>query len=413
MGNIGVQIFEDELALYGSRLAGYANTCFTSARWGLIQPGGVGAYDWTAFDAEIDAFVAAGLTPCVHIQAWIGAGPHYPDDEGAYTAWVVALVNRYKDRVTRWSIENEACAATWLGTAKQYADLLALAYQKIKDEDANAIILESTFTFSDLAILEAKALHNAGEDLLATELLDYVELWGLGTLGDYLDNLDAWFLTDIPVNTLSYLDKVYAARAFFDNLQVHWYGPGAWLPSCLANYVTTLYGDLKPWELWEVGSYNYVNAPFTAALLARYTAQQILSGVGLGAQTIIYLPYVGRAVPGVPFRSHLGLIQSDGVPRQAETTYRRVVTALDDYTSASAVAVSGVVAYKFIGRGRGDLYAVWTTTGTAIASVPIGLATAMVVNVVTGAMSFENPASLAVSQDPLLVQAVPRVGVRN
>ncbi|MBU4070316.1 MAG: cellulase family glycosylhydrolase [Nanoarchaeota archaeon] len=101
-----------------------------------------------------------------------------------YMDFLDVLVNRYKDRVQYWMIENEVHSATdpyewdlpfqlplglplvshfWLGTKEEYVDLLKNSYAKIKEEDSLSTVMAANFMkdetneeFTDYILKESK-----------------------------------------------------------------------------------------------------------------------------------------------------------------------------------------------------------------------------------------------------------------
>lgn len=83
-----------------------------------------------------------------------------PGNMRDYTAFLDAIVNRYKDRVKYWQIENEVYGASprisgcppanafWLGTKEEYVELLKVGYNKIKEADSIATVFASSKAFA-------------------------------------------------------------------------------------------------------------------------------------------------------------------------------------------------------------------------------------------------------------------------
>ncbi|GAA4980982.1 hypothetical protein GCM10025734_01110 [Kitasatospora paranensis] len=78
-----------------------------------------GVYDWTWLDKIVDDARAQGLKPWIQLSygngIYTGGGdsglggqlPSSAEALAAWDAWVRAMVNRYKDRVTEWEVWNE------------------------------------------------------------------------------------------------------------------------------------------------------------------------------------------------------------------------------------------------------------------------------------------------------------------
>jgi hypothetical protein len=117
--------------------------------WSAIQLSEGGPYNWAATDATIATEVANGfkLQPILlTAPRWARANGR-PDLE-AWSSFVAATVNRYKDRVAYWEIWNEpdlpganGVGLFWQWSQEDYADLLRAGYRAVKAEDPAATVL--------------------------------------------------------------------------------------------------------------------------------------------------------------------------------------------------------------------------------------------------------------------------------
>ncbi len=101
--------------------------------WLDAEPAQQGTYDWSRFDAQIDAASAKGLNVLAVLAygpAWASEGDTKGDGStndvpkaGTYAAFVTAAVNRYKAKVTHYEIWNEPNLGQFFeGTPQQYLD---------------------------------------------------------------------------------------------------------------------------------------------------------------------------------------------------------------------------------------------------------------------------------------------------
>lgn len=92
-----------------------------------------GTYDWTRFDALVDAAVAKNLKVLAVVAygpAWASSGDTKGDgpnndvpNDGAYAAFVTAVVSRYQAKVTHYELWNEPNLEQFFeGTPQQYLD---------------------------------------------------------------------------------------------------------------------------------------------------------------------------------------------------------------------------------------------------------------------------------------------------
>jgi hypothetical protein len=152
--------------------------------WSLIEPSR-GEYDWTLTDNLINSapanaeiiFTLYSTSPwgseyndcreagmeLMELQGYTPniSGPpgSIPESMVDYENFLDAIVNRYKDKVKYWQIENEIYGAKnqidgcppvsrfWLGTMDEYIQLLQVSYNKIKQADPSSQVFASGYTF--------------------------------------------------------------------------------------------------------------------------------------------------------------------------------------------------------------------------------------------------------------------------
>ena len=101
--------------------------------WLDAEPAQPGTYDWSRFDAQIDAATAKNLKVLAVLAygpAWASEGDTKADGStndvpkaGTYASFVTAAVNRYKAKVTHYEIWNEPNLQQFFeGTPQQYID---------------------------------------------------------------------------------------------------------------------------------------------------------------------------------------------------------------------------------------------------------------------------------------------------
>lgn len=112
-----------------------------------------GIYDWaTRLDDVVNIgeahgkklIMCIGCAPDWDTGASTGSSQYspWPPSDAAWTAWVTAVVTRYKGRIHAWELWNEPSAGLfWNGTPAQLAHLCALAYPIIKAIDPDAIVV--------------------------------------------------------------------------------------------------------------------------------------------------------------------------------------------------------------------------------------------------------------------------------
>ena len=127
--------------------------------WDKVETPSKGTFDWSVLDKLIDAMATRGIEPVVlfdGIPTWANDGTvnHPPTDPQDYADFCTAIVARYKDRCTHWTIMSEPNGSWfWGGTNPDvaiYSSMLKLAYAAIKAEDPNAVVIGG-----DLAALDS------------------------------------------------------------------------------------------------------------------------------------------------------------------------------------------------------------------------------------------------------------------
>ncbi len=129
-------------------------------QWHVTEPR-QGEFDWTFYDELVDTAARHGIS----VYGLLAYGSPWTDvysDEGTrhYAAWAAAAVRRYKDRIRHWEIWNEPNIFFWSGPRELYPVLLNRAYEAIKAEDPQAVVLGCSTAGIDTAFI--REVMNAG-----------------------------------------------------------------------------------------------------------------------------------------------------------------------------------------------------------------------------------------------------------
>ncbi|NOX62338.1 MAG: cellulase family glycosylhydrolase, partial [Chloroflexi bacterium] len=115
--------------------------------WQDIEGAGPDQFDWTVADRVVDDVQRHGLKLLARVspsdkEFWAGAPPENAD---AFADFLRVMARRYKGRIHAYQIWNEPnLSREWGGKPVDpagYAQLLRKAYQAIKSEDPNAIVV--------------------------------------------------------------------------------------------------------------------------------------------------------------------------------------------------------------------------------------------------------------------------------
>jgi len=131
-------------------------------RWDWVQPS-PGTFTWTCMDRAVNDERARGIDIVGlldYTAGWaVGSSAplaYVPPPLDLWRAYVTQTVARYKDRVQAWQVWNEPNNAVfWQGTKEQYAQLLQVTYDTIKQADPGATVLGPAITGVDEAWLDA------------------------------------------------------------------------------------------------------------------------------------------------------------------------------------------------------------------------------------------------------------------
>ncbi len=119
--------------------------------WRSIEGAGKGIFDWSVADRVVETLNSRGLKIIARVDfqpSWAradGAGNGPPDNYGDYGDFLYAVASRYRGRIQAYEIWNEPNLAREWGNrppnAAEYVALLRVAYRRIKEADANAMVI--------------------------------------------------------------------------------------------------------------------------------------------------------------------------------------------------------------------------------------------------------------------------------
>ncbi len=276
--------------------AGIGSIRVAGTEWSRVEPR-KGQFDWRAADRIIDLARGHGfevLAPLAYTPGWASSAPENlpsgvrtrwaPRDIRDWEAYVTATVSRYRDRVRYWQVWNEPdLVGFWAGTAHQYAELLAVAYQAIKRVDPDAGVV-----FGGLSVGGAPSRVNERffEEVLA--------------------------------------DPQYPGARYFDIADFHQYGPASEAERRYA-YVRSTLGRFgisdRPVWVTEVGHPSDLDGESEQAEYLRAMVPFLLN---LGVGRVFWFDLYDDRTAGSRFW-HYGLVRADGTPKPALDAYRQVI----------------------------------------------------------------------------------------
>ncbi len=182
-----------------------------------------GLYDWSALDSAIAESIARGASPEVILESsptWANPSGNWlsPPDLNAYSKFVTAAVNRYKNVVHVWEVWNEENAWFFTGSTGQYVNILKTGYTAAKLADPSCTVLLGGVFGSDSSYLSTVYQLGGGQYFDAVSAHPYQNMavsdpawftYGLTSMRNVMnanaDTSKAIWLTEIgwSVNTVS------------------------------------------------------------------------------------------------------------------------------------------------------------------------------------------------------------------
>lgn len=376
-------------------------------KWSEV-PRSKSGYDWKALDREIAALHSCGLAIGLHVQSSHKRNFQLPDLE-QYSAFLHEMAARYKGKVQRYSVENEASSGRqWQAPPQTYFDLLTRAAATIRKADPAAIIENSGLSSGTVAMLVVDDLYRNGRiaEALALAQTASTHMAGGGKRGA-LRERDLAALSRSPdmAKKREWIHLLRKHGGSYDALQLHFYGEPHVLPLILDWVKAQRFG--KPFTLWEL-SQRRKRETIDDSKVAEDMAKLIATAVGEGSQFTLYYSYVDWQAPGGFFP---GLINSSGSPREEIQTAFRVLTEnIGTARSASRLDLApDVTGYAFHDSARSTTsYVVWSAKPAAI-ELPASRGSAALKAIdLRGRVSPVTAKRIAVSSSPLIIVETPR-----
>jgi len=312
---------------YFAKTGGYWVT--TDMWWNKVQPAGPEEWNWTHLDQEFADAREHGLQLVPHlfgVPDWAssyeeggvsGGDGHkhavYPPKAEAWDAWrafVGAFVERYKDDLKYLRIWNEFDTAYWMGSYKDFAQLLQIAYEeahRIKPD----ISIVIDVALAKLSVFDALVQEGGGPYFDVLSIHNY-----------QLNNL-------LPPEQTSLIGDYEAARAWrdkhFPDRQV-WESEICWLA-----------------EPWSFPSW-YGNGERAQA---QYAARGQLLALMSGMEKVIWFPYHSWAweEKGKSFEHGGALLRHNMTPRPSFASYATMTSQLQNARFTRRLEVGSDTAY--------------------------------------------------------------------
>lgn len=387
--------------------------------WWAIEPE-EGAFDFKRSDELIETHRNAGISPLVTIlsnSTWatrskggFGTVASSPArDPKRFERFLTRVVQRYKDDVAYWQIENEiyyvgaGVNGFWNGTAEDYIGHLKQAYAVIKREDPSAKVVLNGIpdeVFVGIAAGEEKAV----------EHLEFLLREG----GDYFDVIDfhQYFrpgIVRLQVQQLKEMMQRHGLRKELISTEA-----GGFDVRLLGQYLSDKRNALD--VVKELHAMPEVRSRFdrltksranrraemksfmaflkqgaqSRVIVERYQSEDLVKRVsltlGLGATQFYWVCMRDWDEKRAPtwFNVAMCLVDKDGRKKPAFYTYRLLIDKLEGFSSAEIIRTDPTIA-KFTFPGRSPLLVAWAGNPTRIdTSRELHAERARVTHIITG-----------------------------
>ena len=320
--------------------------------WEIIDPntpvpGELPEYDWQYHDENLRFVAETGVRMIATISdspSWAASmpcAPIYPDRLDEYSRFLTDLVHHYKEppfQIKHWELINEPdsnrytsahiSGGCWAYDGDQYAQMLAVANQAIKEADPRATVLMGGIAydwfeeyggpfnryFSDDVMENGGGLNIDGLNLhFYTDFHAEWDRWN----PDSVDRRYGW----IPAPTCGIVDDGVGIPYDVEGFDV------IAKTTHFRNRMEVCHGVSKPVWLTEVGAHGYPDDQESLKTQARYVIKVYARALSVGVKNITWFsldqpPYgdFGQA-----------LLNSDFSPKPAFFAYKTLTSELDGF----------------------------------------------------------------------------------
>ena len=289
--------------------------------WGRIEPV-KGQFDFSFYDKLVETAQRHGISVYALVAYWTPWTKPY-EEEGFrdYCNALREMVRRYKHVIKHWEIYNEPNIFFWSGPRDRYPALLKMAYDTVKAEDPDAIVL------------------------------------GCSTAG---------------IDT-AFIQMCLDAGAPFDALTIHPYRGALHEDSFIAELqAVRKQVNGRPVWITEMG-WPTIPGNATERQQATLLARAYLSAIGSGtAQNISWYNFKNDGWNPYYNEDNFGILQNDHTPKPAYRALAQVCRTFTDGTpSLQSTPVPGSHTQVFVFRsGKGA--AIWTDGAEVKVTMPVG-----------------------------------------
>jgi len=353
--------------------------------WYAVEPT-KGRFNFTLADNVIDAHADEGIEMVVTLFSnsdWAtdtkgGFGSltsSMPKNMDEYEEYIRIVVNRYKDKVKYWSIENEIIyPVAWQGTKEEYRELLKTAYAAIKREDPEAKVVVAAFA-------DEQFIWASEGDQKSIELFTYI----MRECKDYFDVVDfhqyhEYNLVETQVrmiketmNRYGYDKEIICTEAgSFDlsSFVTHFKGDKVpivekllAIPEVFLKIKNIMVDGVTPYEWKELAQFlkdNKESRALVEAYQAEDLAKRMSLAFGLGVSKVFWVGIKDedKNVAMQWFHVIMCLIDKDGRKKPSYYTYRLLIDKLKGFKKAELISNSAKI-IKFSFNHKEPVFVIW------------------------------------------------------
>lgn len=353
----GASLLLLDQAAYESIAAALKNSGAGWARlrveWEVIEPiapvsGELPEYYWDYFDQALGIVADAGVRIIATLSdsptwaASVPCAPIYPDRLDEYGRFLKDLVSRYKEPpylIKHWELVNEPDSnryttghlsghGCWAYDGDQYAHMLLVAYQAIKEADPQAKVLMGGIAYDWFEEYGGPFNRYFPDDVMENGGGAYIDALNFHFYTDFSSEWDRWNPSSyerrhdwVPAPTCGLVDDGLGTSYEVEGFDV------VAKTTHFRNRMQACYGVSKPVWLTEVGAHGYPEDPNSLVYQAQYVIKVYARALSAGVRNITWY-----SLDQPPYDHYeQALLYTDFSPKPAFFAYQTLTRELDGF----------------------------------------------------------------------------------
>lgn len=325
--------------------------------WEVIEPNAPieelsPAYAWEYYDQTLELVAGTGvriiatITDSPNWAASVPCAPIYPDRLDEFRRFLTDLVNRYKNApyyIKHWELVNEPDSnryasghlsghGCWAYNGDQYARMLVIANQAIKQADQKATVLMGGLAYDWFEEYGGPFYRYFPDDVMASGGGSQIDAFNLHYFRDFSAEWDRWNPNSfdqrydwIPPPTCGIVDDGIGTEYSVNGFDV------VAKTTHFRNRMDTCYSVSKPIWLTEVSDHGYPDDMDSLISQARYLIKVYARALSDGVRNITWF---SLDQPSYDPNAQ-ALLYPDFSPKPAFFAYKTLTTEMDGYYSYS------------------------------------------------------------------------------